>query len=215
MPATIKQVALLLALCGLAGCADTRDWLERTDSYLSEKITTYDEAFHSQMAANVGGGANVRTTAPADAATVQSMERELLTAAKAGDARAQYLIGAVQLATADSNAGRQEAVSWLRRSAAQGHADAQFALGEAYLNGQGAPAEPGTAATWFAKAAKGGQPQAQFMLANLYMTGRGVPTNRSTALEWYGRAAANGHPEAARYRDALKASAIRQTAKRP
>ena len=187
-----RVVAVLLAVAGLSGCMDVRDRLDHADAYMGQKVATYDAAFHSWSTGRQ----------PTDE---EEQARRLLVSAKAGNASSQYMLGSIQMASAENTADRQEALAWLRRAATQDHADAQYALGEAYLNGQGVRSDPGTAATWFTKAAKNGQAQAQFMLANLYMTGRGVPTNRSAALEWYGRAADSGHPQAARYRDALKA----------
>jgi len=58
-------------------------------------------------------------------------------AAKQGDMRAQYYLGASYCDGTGVEKNEVEGVNWKRKAAAQGLADAQYGVGSAYFNGQG------------------------------------------------------------------------------
>lgn len=95
--------------------------------------------------------------------------------AKAGDARAQYRIGAMYDFGIGGAADLATALEWYRKSAAGDNADAQYALGEKLLTGSGNDNDPVQAIAWFRKAAAQGRLHAFLMLAITYRDGAGVP----------------------------------------
>lgn len=90
-------------------------------------------------------------------------EAPAVAAARAGDARAQYLLGS-ELASAGD---REGAGAWLCRAALQGHADAQLALADLYAvrRGDGLPDartadDPMRAYLWYSVALLHGRDEA-------------------------------------------------------
>jgi TPR repeat protein len=101
--------------------------------------------------------------------------------ALAGDARAQYRIGAMYDLGIGVVADHATALEWYRKSAASENADAQYALGEALMTGKGQDSNPAEAIGWYRKAAAHGRLQAFLMLAISYRDGAGVPKDRVLA----------------------------------
>jgi len=116
--------------------------------------------------------------------------------AQQGDARAQFLLGAVYAQGQGVPQDYAVAAQWFRRAAEQGHVAAQFNLGVRYHEGRGVPRDPGEAAVWFQRAAQQGFARAQYNLGVLYLHGDGVPRDASQAAQWLRRAAAQGDPKA-------------------
>src|SRR5262252_1561053 len=120
--------------------------------------------------------------------------REWLPLAQQGDARAQFLLGAL---CAQGHGVPQDygaAAQWFRRAAEQGHAAAQFNLGVWYHEGRGVPHDSGQAAVWFRQAAQQGFARAQYNLGVLYVHGDGVPRDARQAAQWFRRAADQEDP---------------------
>ena len=118
----------------------------------------------------------------------------LLPLAQQGDARAQFLLGAL---CAQGHGVPQDygaAAQWFRQAAEQGHAAAQFNLGVWYHEGRGMPHDSGQAAVWFRRAAQQGFARAQYNLGVLYVHGDGVPRDASQAAQWFRRAADQEDP---------------------
>jgi TPR repeat protein len=95
--------------------------------------------------------------------------------AKAGDARAQYRIGAMYDLGLGGAADHATAFEWYLKSAAGDNADAQYALGEHLMTARDQHSNPAEAIAWYRKAATHGRLQAFLMLAISYRDGAGVP----------------------------------------
>ena len=121
-------------------------------------------------------------------------DQELVNAATAGDAVAQFMgaMGLLDLAESEPEHA-ESAVFWLRQAADQGLAIAQGMLGALYRDGFG-PIEQDSAEAvhWFRLAADQGLAMAQTALASMYVRGDGVPEDTARAVYWYRRAAERG-----------------------
>ena len=116
--------------------------------------------------------------------------------ASAGDARAQFGLGALYFDGHGVRADAGESALWFRKAAEQGYAPAQFNLGNAYKHGHGVAQNDVLANVWWRQAAEQEFAPAQFNLATQYYFGRGVEKDETEASYWYRRAAENGHPQA-------------------
>lgn len=119
---------------------------------------------------------------------------ELLRAAQAGDAQAQY-DWALHLTYRDEPDLAQAAL-WFRRAAEQGHRAAQFDLGRAYVVGRGVERDRTEGAKWFRLAAEQGHPGAQTSLGFAHEWGLGVALDQREAVKWYRRSAEQGSSSA-------------------
>jgi len=118
--------------------------------------------------------------------------------AEAGDAEAQYILGAALRDDDKSGDGEHRwAAHWLSKAAEQGDARAQLDMGLLALNGQGMPRDPQAAAAWVSAAANQGLPAAQHQMGLLLLSGTGVPTNPQWARYWFEQAAEKDDPCAA------------------
>ena len=122
--------------------------------------------------------------------------RAWLPLAQQGDARAQFLLGALYAQGYGVPQDYGAAAQWFRRAATQGHVAAQYNLGVRYLEGRGVPRDPSQAAQWFRRAAQQGFARAQYNLGVLYANGDGVPRDASQAAQWFRRAADQEEPKA-------------------
>lgn len=119
--------------------------------------------------------------------------RGLRPAAEAGDARAQYYLGAMYQHGHGVPRDPSTAASWYEKAARQGHTDALFTLGFLlYYGAAGLEANPAAAAPWLDQAAQQGNPVAQHLVARLYRDGIGLPEDRAMALRWALQAANRG-----------------------
>lgn len=121
---------------------------------------------------------------------------QLLPAARAGDARAQFMLGELS----DNGLGPialdpHEAVRWYRMAAAQDHGEAQFALARHYALGRGVKLDKDEAVKWLTRAADNKFEPAILDLAQLYADGRGVPKDPVKATALLQRAAELGNPD--------------------
>ena len=112
------------------------------------------------------------------------------------DPQLQYAVG---MALANGTFGKsdpEEAVKWLRLSAARGQADAQFELGVAFAHGTGVVQDWSQALKFFQEAAAQGHPASQYNLGVAYDTGDGVDKNPTVAVEWFHKAAQQNDADA-------------------
>ena len=124
--------------------------------------------------------------------------RELLPAANAGDAEAQFYVGTMYRHGFGTETDNDEGLFWLTKAAGQGHVRAQFVLGfEAIQDGRPAAGAPNIVA-----AAKAGFAAAQYHAGVLFRDGAGVPQNNLSALGWFLQAAEQDYL-AAQYAAAL------------
>ena len=93
----------------------------------------------------------------------------------------------------------EEALKWLRISAAQGHCSALSALGSCYLFGEGVPEDRTEAMVWIQKGAEKGDSWAQYTLGGHYARGLEVAKDLQQAVVWYGKSAAQGYAHAQFY----------------
>jgi len=100
------------------------------------------------------------TSFPEPRARSDGVEKRLLQAAEAGDARAQFNLGILYDNGLDDNgyvveANRPRAVGWLLAAAEQGLPRAQVKLAEVYADGPDISGSHATACGWFLLAATG------------------------------------------------------------
>ena len=122
--------------------------------------------------------------------------REWLSLAQQGEARAQFLLGALYAQGYGVPQDYSAAAQWFRRAAVQGHVGAQYNLGVRYHEGRGVRRDPSQAAEWFRRAAQQGFARAQYNLGVLYANGDGVPRDAGQAAQWFRRAADQEDPKA-------------------
>jgi len=108
------------------------------------------------------GRHQIRSSAsfPEPRARSDGVEKRLLQAAEAGDARAQYNLGILFDNALDDNGyvvegNRPQAVRWLLAAAEQGLPRAQIKLAEVYADGPDLSGSHATACGWFLLAAMG------------------------------------------------------------
>lgn len=119
---------------------------------------------------------------------VQNLEAS----ASAGDADAQFALGAAYDFGNGVKPNGTLAEHWYSKAAEQGHAEAQNSLGSGYLAEEKYP----EALVWYQKAAAQNHPMAINSLAYMYDLGLGVPQDRSRAHALYVKSANLGEPEA-------------------
>jgi TPR repeat protein len=112
--------------------------------------------------------------------------------AEAGDAEAQYQLGATYALGQGVPRNYKAAVSWFRRAAEQDHIGAAYNLGVMYAGGRGVRQDFAEALRWYRKAADQGHTAAQASLGALYALGRGVEKDDANALAWFRKAADQG-----------------------
>ncbi len=153
--------------------------------------------------APVGTGSVVIVPSPAAAgATVQAAPpssrklrvANLQTAAAAGDAEAQYLIGLAYLDGRDTGRDPQQAVGWLERAAEKSHPKALFALSGLYSDGT-VPQDDKRSMAYLKRAAETGLPSAQHNLGIRYANGRDGRPDMPNAIAWLTKASIAGDPE--------------------
>ncbi len=128
-----------------------------------------------------------------DKTTLPAIEQE----ADAGDAEAQFKLGALYANGKGVTQDSKAAVKWLRKSAKQGWSAAQTLLGWCYAAGNGVSQNPAEAMEWYSTAAEQGDTDAMCSLADLYSSGQpGIEQNTTAMLHWYETAANLGHPKA-------------------
>ena len=104
--------------------------------------------------------------------------------ARAGNARAQFMMGTIFEQGLDVAKDLAEAAYWYRLAADGGNPSAQYNLGIFYQFGRGVPKDPAQAAIWLQRAAEQGHGRAQNNLSTFYFTGVGVPQDLAEAWKW-------------------------------
>ncbi|MFT4178561.1 MAG: hypothetical protein QM612_03745 [Thermomonas sp.] len=116
-------------------------------------------------------------TEPTKPAAENDVLARLQAGAEAGDAEAQFGLGAVYYDQTLPGIERNYplAVQWFSRAAQKGHAPAEFAMGLAYTHGSGVPKDGNQAAIWYEKAAAKGHLPAMHNLGVLLSDGKADP----------------------------------------
>jgi TPR repeat protein len=130
--------------------------------------------------------------------------QEQIDAARAGDADAQFNLGAAYDLGDGVARDPAEAARWFRQAAEQGDREAQSRLGSMLYHGDGVVRDDNAAFGWLARAAQQGDVVAQRGLAVLYYNGQGTPQHLVEALKWALLAAGQGDAQAADHRDYLR-----------
>jgi uncharacterized protein len=117
----------------------------------------------------------------------------LLPAARAGDARSQYLLASLYLNGNGVSQDTGEGLQWLSKAAAQGYAPAQSDLGGLYLEGREVARDTQRAADLLRKAADQGHAAAVYNLGVMARDGIGVAKDRALARSLFLKAAASGY----------------------
>ncbi len=112
--------------------------------------------------------------------------REWLPMAEAGDAEAQYHVGAMYLAAEGVPLDLKAAAHWLGLAAEQGHAAAQTDYGVLHFNGQGVPQNIVQAYKWFVVAMELGSKSAKQRrdVCSRRMTADEVEMGKDLAAKW-------------------------------
>ncbi|MGB0748243.1 MAG: tetratricopeptide repeat protein [Magnetospiraceae bacterium] len=96
--------------------------------------------------------------------------------AEAGDAVAQYHMGALYQSGLGGEKSESKALRYIRSAAEKGLMEAEFTMGVFYHRGKAwLDKNPDLAVAWYTKAAEQGSPAAQFNLGMMFATGEGVP----------------------------------------
>ena len=128
-----------------------------------------------------------------DKGTLPAIEQ----AAEAGDAEAQFKLGALYANGKGVAQDSKQAMHWLRAAAKQGWVAAMTLLGWCHARGEGFPLDPGKSHHYYSAAAEQGDPDAMCALGDLYQHGAGgIEPNPQAMLYWYQQAAQQGHPKA-------------------
>ncbi len=124
-----------------------------------------------------------------NASQMQALEAR----AQAGEANAQYVLGAAYRKGGPLLEKKPAAtVQWWQNAAEQGNVKAQNGLGYMYHTGEGVARDYVQAAKWYRMAAEQGDAVAENNLGNLYFAGKGVHRSYSSAFDWVGKAARQG-----------------------
>lgn len=121
--------------------------------------------------------------------------------ATAGNAEAQYLVGAIMASGGgDVKADAAQGIDLLAKAAAQGHPDAGAWMGKLYWTGKGLPRDPAKAFPLNLRAADAGNEQAAYYTGLALVKGEGVGADRTRAMRYFELA---GDVEDAGYQRAL------------
>lgn len=129
-------------------------------------------------------------------AKTAGIDPALMAKANAGNAEAEFLVGAKYELGAQVPKDPAQAAAWYRKAADKGYPQAEHSLGILYEFGTGVGMDPATAAQLYRKAADQGFAPAQFSLGLLYAHGKGVPQDITQALAWYQKAAQQKNSDA-------------------
>lgn len=122
---------------------------------------------------------------------VHAQDAELLDKARAGDAAAQFALGAAYAAGRDAPRDPTEALYWYLKAAEAGHVDALNNLGVLHERGIDGVPDLFEAERWYRRGARAGSADAQFNLALLLDT-RARDADPLEAVRFYRMAAEQG-----------------------
>ncbi len=113
-------------------------------------------------------------------------------AAKAGDARAQYLLAVRYEKGIGVDKDLAKAATWYGKAAERGHKEAQFKLATMLARGEGVPKDLKAALKWYQSAAESGLAAAQYNLGVALLNGSGIERDLVEAFAWISLAADQG-----------------------
>ena len=118
------------------------------------------------------------------------------TAAKRGDAAAEYFLGSAYFQGKGVAQDYGKAAELFRRAAEQGNARAQNDLGVMFESGLGVQQNLTEAFNWFSRSAEQGDANGQCNLGRIYTSGSGVEMDLAKAYQWLSLSAAQGEATA-------------------
>jgi TPR repeat protein len=121
--------------------------------------------------------------------------------ARAGNNKAQYLLGRMYALGRGVTQNYNEALKWYRLAAAQGSGDAQNSIGNLYVMGNGVTQDYNEALKWYRLSAAQGNAHGENQLGGMYAGGTGVAKDIVRACMWYSLAAAQGNATTTQLRD--------------
>lgn len=113
----------------------------------------------------------------------------LLSAAEAGDAKAQFVVASMYYNGLGVKSDLNTAVFWYKKAAVGGNIDAQFRMAELYNYGNILEKNLEQSAEWYRSAASNGSVVAAYQLGLMYRDGRGVGLSRTQAFKYFKQAA--------------------------
>jgi uncharacterized protein len=116
--------------------------------------------------------------------------------AKAGDARAMAMMGALLQKGLGVTADAKAAADWFRQAAEKNHPGAAFSLAMMQLDGSLGKPNTDEAAKWLGIAAQGGNPDAQYNLGLVFAGRYGNDPDWEKAAAWFRKAGDQKMPEA-------------------
>jgi len=134
----------------------------------------------------------------------QQFEKKMVKA-EAGDLKAQYDIGNMNLKGQGTIRNEKEAFKWFSEAAEKGYARAQYKLGYLYHRGEGIKRNNSKAFKWVSKSAQQGYKPAMYYTGKLYAAGDGVNKDIRKAIDWHKKSYAAGYNPAKREIERLEA----------
>ena len=188
------------------GCADALNWLGRDTCTRTPCSTCRTSGWTMGMPEECGArSANWRRFAGrwltagvlacgmmAVPAYGKKIDPALLAKAKAGDADAEFQIGAI----CAKQLRLRRAHYWYMMAAGNGNASAMEIVGGDFELARGVHRDYKQAAEWYRKGAEGGNLLAMIDAARIYEMGRGVHHDYQKAADWYSKAAELGDQSA-------------------
>jgi TPR repeat protein len=149
-------------------------------------------AFLTGMTRFVAGADDWWVKSVRDADWTNKPLAEIESAAKRGDAKAQFYYARDRFLNAKRIEDWSESFRWVMPAAEAGLADAQFMAARFHLSGTATAKDPRTGFKWAARAAEQGHADGLALLADSYASASGTTQNVARARELFGQAIAAG-----------------------
>jgi localization factor PodJL len=166
--------------------------VKATRSAVAPKPVPFHLAAESSAPAPAARQVDAQSATAQSAAKPGMPQARLAALAKAGNAKAEEVLGLEYLDGDGVVVNEAEGAKWLERAAARGEAVAAYRLGTLYERGHGVTADHVRAARWYMAAANAGNRKAMHNLAVAYAQGSGVRKDLALAAQWFLRAANAG-----------------------
>ena len=179
-------------------------WLNRTNATIAGLVAVFfilGALVSYAVGENVGRSTPIRivvprnaiqhTPVPAKTALATPLDK-LSALARAGNPRAELLIGLRYLKGEGVSIDKPEAAKWILKASAAHDPMAQYWAAELFRHGDGVAADASEALRWYEAAAGQGNRQAMHDLGIAYAEGRGTQKDYAESARWFAKAAALG-----------------------
>lgn len=160
-------------------------WISRIAGLLAAATGV---AFYGVATAGTLADCNAASRVGDGAAAIRCLEP----LAKAGDPKAESMLGVQYGVINEPTYDAQKSAFWTRKAAEDGDLSAQVMAGYMYRRGDGVPKDLSEALKWFRTAAERGDQHAEDELARMYFKGWGTPRDMGQAIVWERKAADQG-----------------------